>query len=250
VLFFIISQPAISPHAFPLKKDHFILSSSNIHHKIILRFFILQILLLAKSEKISNSSNHTASLLWTAIRQGDEKAFELLYNNTVLPLTNQAYHILKDRELVKDILQDVFVSLYIRRQELPADLNIVGYLTNAVKYKVSTHLRDQLSHDAHHVAILQQEQQAAFSPSFPYEQRELKTRIRESVETLPEKCRQAFMLNHYGSMSYKDIAQEMGISVKTVEKHIGKALQVLRKELNKEKMIPIALIVLSTFTDL
>lgn len=209
-------------------------------------FFILRILLLAKPEKIFNSSNHTDSLLWNAIRQGDEKAFELLYNNTVLPLTNQAYTILKDRELVKDILQDVFVSLYTRRNELPADLNIVGYLTNAVKYKVSTHLRDRLSRDTHHLAILQKEQQAAIAQSFPYEQRELQHRIRESIDTLPEKCRQAFMLNHYGSMSYKDIAQEMGISVKTVEKHIGKALQVLRKELNEEKLIPIALILLST----
>jgi RNA polymerase sigma-70 factor (ECF subfamily) len=202
--------------------------------------------LLAKSEKISISSNHIASLLWTAIRQGDEKAFEVLYNITVLPLTNQAYNILKDRELVKDILQDVFVSLYTRRHELPTDLNIVGYLTNAVKYKVSTHLRDQFSRDTHHVAILQQEQQTAFSQSFPYEQQELQHRIRESIDTLPEKCRQAFMLNHYGSMSYRDVAQEMGISVKTVEKHIGKALQVLRKELNEEKLIPIALILLST----
>ena len=205
--------------------------------------------MLPNLKKISNSSNHTASLLWTAIRQGDEKAFELLYNNTVLPLTNQAYNILKDRELVKDILQDVFVSLYTRRNELPTDLNIVGYLTNAVKYKVSTHLRDQLSRDTHHVAILQSEQQAELTPAFPYEQRELKNRIRESIDTLPEKCRQAFMLNHYGSMSYKDIAQEMGISVKTVEKHIGKALSVLRKELTEEKLVPVAFILLSTLVD-
>ena len=169
-----------------------------------------------------------------------------MYNNTVLPLTNQAYSILKDRELVKDILQDVFVSLYARRHELPTDMNIVGYLTNAVKYKVSTHLRDQLSRNTHHVAILQHEQQAALSQSFPYEQSELKNRIRKSIDTLPEKCRQAFMLNYYGSMPYKDIAQEMGISVKTVEKHIGKALQVLRAALNEEKLIPIAFILLST----
>ena len=54
------------------------------------------------------------------------------------------------------------------------------------------------------------------------------------------------MLNHYGSMSYKAIAEEMGISVKTVEKHIGKALQVLRKELTEEKLIGITLILLST----
>jgi RNA polymerase sigma-70 factor (ECF subfamily) len=180
-----------------------------------------------------NSSYYTSHLLWAAIQQGDENAFELLYDNTVISLTNQAFSILKDRELVKDILQDVFVTLYTRRNELPADMNVIGYLTNAVKYKVSTLLRDRLSRNTHHSTILQSELRASSSQSFPYENNELKNRIRASIETLPEKCRQAFMLNHYGSMSYKDIAQEMGISVKTVEKHIGKALQVLRNELRE-----------------
>jgi RNA polymerase sigma-70 factor (family 1) len=169
-----------------------------------------------------------------------------LYNNTVFILTHQAYSILKDRELVKDILQDIFVTLYTRRHELPTDLNIVGYLTNAVKYKVSTMLRDRLSKETHHLTILHSEQRATFSQAFPYEHTELKKRIRAGIDTLPGKCRQAFMLNHYGSMSYKDIAQEMGISVKTVEKHIGKALQVLRKELTEEKLVGVAIILLTT----
>jgi RNA polymerase sigma-70 factor (ECF subfamily) len=81
---------------------------------------------------------------------------------------------------------------------------------------------------------LEKEQGEELSQPFPYENTELKNRIRAGIDTLPEKCRQAFMLNHYGSMSYKDIAREMGISVKTVEKHIGKALQVLRREMKQE----------------
>ncbi len=57
------------------------------------------------------------------------------------------------------------------------------------------------------------------------------------------------MLNHYGSMSYKDIAQEMGISVKTVEKHIGKALQVLRNDLREEKLVSVvAALVITTLS--
>jgi len=209
-------------------------------------FLYCRILLRAKLLIIFTNSNHTCNQLWTAIRQGDEKAFELLYRNTILPLTNQAYSILKDRELTKDILQDVFVTLYTRRHELPDDLNIIGYLTNAVKYKVSTLLRDRLSKATHHLSILEKAQQAELSQPFPYENTELKRRIREGINTLPEKCRQAFMLNHYGSMSYKDIAREMGISVKTVEKHIGKALQVLRKELNEEHFIGITIALITT----
>jgi RNA polymerase sigma-70 factor (family 1) len=201
-----------------------------------LHFFILQILLPAMPT-ICNSSYNTSHQLWAAIQQGDENAFKLLYNITAIPLTNQAYNVIKNKEVVKDILQDVFVTLYMRRNELPADMNIVGYLTNAVKYKVSNQLRDQLSRNTHHSTILQSELRASLAQSFPYENNELKDRIRAGIETLPEKCRQAFMLNHYGSMSYKDIAQEMGISVKTVEKHIGKALQVLRNELKEEKRL-------------
>lgn len=211
-----------------------------------MHFFILQILLPAMPTNY-NSSYYISHQLWAAIQRGDESAFKLLYNNTVISLTNQAYSILKDKEVVKDIIQDVFVTLFTRRNELPADMNIIGYLTNAVKYKVSTQLRDQLSRNTHHTTILQSELRESLAQSFPYENNELKTRIRSSIETLPGKCRQAFMLNHYGSMSYKDIAHEMGISVKTVEKHIGKALQVLRNELREEKLIGVALLLLSMF---
>jgi RNA polymerase sigma factor (sigma-70 family) len=63
-----------------------------------------------------------------------------------------------------------------------------------------------------------------------YEKNELSHQIMEGIHMLPEKCRQAFILNYYENLPHKVIAQQMGISVKTVEKHIGKALKVLRKE--------------------
>lgn len=168
-----------------------------------------------------------------------------MYKRTVLPLSNLAYKLLKDKELTRDLLQDIFVSLYMRRHELPADINIAGYLSNAVKYKVSTVLRDRLSKEPHHQYLLRKEQQAELLQPDPYEHTALKKRIRAGVEVLPEKCRQAFMMNHYGSLSYKAIAHEMGISVKTVEKHISKALQLLRKELSEEQYMSIAIAMLT-----
>ncbi|WP_188315891.1 RNA polymerase sigma factor [Chitinophaga agrisoli] len=181
--------------------------------------------------------------MWQDIQQGDAKAFERLYQQTVIGLTNQAYSVLKDRELTQDILQDIYVSLYLRRFELPADINIGGYLNNAVKYKVSTILRDRLARAPHHSYLLRQEQEAEASQPDPYEHVALRQRIKAGIDTLPEKCRQAFMLNYYNSLSYKAIAHEMGISVKTVEKHISKALQVLRRELSGELYLFIAIAV-------
>lgn len=152
-------------------------------------------------------------------------------------LTNQAYKVVRDEEAVKDILQDVFVSLYMKRGELPEDINIMGYLTNAIKYKVSSYIRDKLSKEPHHQALLYREQQRELFQPDVYERKALSQQIQAGIDGLPEKCRQAFMLNHYGHLSHKAIALEMGISVKTVEKHISKALQVLRKELREEHYI-------------
>lgn len=152
-------------------------------------------------------------------------------------LTNQAYKVVRDEEAVKDMLQDVFVSLYMRRLELPEDINIMGYLSNAIKYKVSSYIRDKLSKEPHHQALLYREQQRELFQPDAYERKALSQQIQAGIDGLPEKCRQAFMLNHYDHLSYKAIALEMGISVKTVEKHISKALQVLRKELREEHYI-------------
>ena len=192
---------------------------------------------------ISNLS--TYDQLWQAIQRDDKRAFEELYKRIVLPLSKLAYGLLKDKELTRDILQDIFVSLYMRRHELASDINIGGYLHNAVRYKSSTVLRDRLAKEPHHLYLLKKEQEKELLQSDPYEYTALKKRIREGIDSLPEKCRQAFMMNHYGSLSYKAIAHEMGISVKTVEKHISKALQLLRKELSEEQYMCITIAVLA-----
>lgn len=171
-----------------------------------------------------------------------------MYRATVISLSNQAFRILKDREQVKDIIQDIFISLYLRRDELPGDVNISGYLNNAVKYKVSNQLRNKLLKENHHQVLIRQAHQQEVVQPVQLEQHELKNRIARSINTLPQKCREVFMLNYYGNMSYKTIAQEMGISVKTVEKHMSKALQVLRRELKEEHYLGMLLVAVSIYT--
>ncbi|MEI3797751.1 RNA polymerase sigma-70 factor, ECF subfamily [Chitinophaga ginsengisegetis] len=195
-----------------------------------------------------SAGQHTCDNLWQQARSGDTKAFELLYRATVISLSNQAFRILKDREQVKDIIQDIFTSLYLRRDELPGDVNISGYLNNAVKYKVSNQLRNKLLKENHHQVLIRQAHQQEVVQPVQLEQHELKNRIARSINTLPQKCKEVFMLNYYGNMSYKTIAQEMGISVKTVEKHMSKALQVLRRELKEEHYLGILLVAVSICT--
>lgn len=191
--------------------------------------------------------NHIDLETWIAVQQGDREAFERLYTKTVLQLTNHTYKIIKDEDLVKDILQEVYVSLYTKRNSLPSDLNVIGYLQNAVKYKVSTILRDRLSRETHHVHLLRQTQLMEASQPAPYEATELSSQIKAGINLLPEKCREAFILSHFDELNYKAVAERMGISVKTVEKHVSKALHILRNELREESSIYLMVVIAAGF---
>lgn len=159
----------------------------------------------------------------------------MLYHRTVVDLTNKAYRILKDPALTKDTVQEVYFKMYLKRHDLPADINITAYLHTSVKHRSLNLLRDHLNRQKHHVLLLDQaKRQEQDQQTLPYENTELKRKVKGSIHKLPEKCRQVFMLNYYENLSYKAIAERLDISVKTVEKHISKAFRILRQELGSE----------------
>jgi RNA polymerase sigma-70 factor (ECF subfamily) len=180
-------------------------------------------------------THYTDLQLWEQIRANNNACFDQLYQRTVVGLTNQAYKILQDVDLTRDTIQDVFLKMYLKRNELPANLNITGYLHTAVKHKSLNLLRDQLIRQKHHAIILEQSiSQEKSQPTDVYETTELKKMVQNSIQKLPHKCREAFMLNYYGNLPYKAIAEQLDISVKTVEKYISKAFRILRQELGSE----------------
>lgn len=179
--------------------------------------------------------HYTDTQLWEQVLAGNSACFDALYHRMVVALTNQAYRILKDVALTKDTVQEVFLKLYLKRNELPANLNVAAYLHTAVKHKSLNILRDQLTRQKHHAVILEQaDNQAPDQPTYFYENTELKRKVNGSIDKLPEKCREVFMLNYYENLPYKVIADQLDISVKTVEKHISKAFRILRQELGSE----------------
>ena len=154
-------------------------------------------------------------------------AFELLYNKTVIVLSTYALRILKDEHLVKDIIQDVFVNIYLRKEKIGEQINITGYLYNAVRYKVSNVLRDRNKMQVSS-ADTEKLEDIYYEEVYSAEENENYHQLENNIGSLPEKCRKAFILNYVDELSYKEIASKMNISIKTVEKHISKALRLLR----------------------
>lgn len=199
------------------------------------------ILAIPKSNQVIYKTNtYTDSELFQLLLQGEEWAFDAIYAQYSIPLLNEAYKRLKSKEEAKEVVQEVFISLFVNKTTIRHTENIGGYLHSILRYKVLDIIRTDLRHASHHAQISRQ--QEPFDIAHPLEKKELEIRLQQCIQALPEKCREAFLLSRYEHLSYKAIAAQLNISVNTVEKHIGKALRILRVQLGENGLLALLLL--------
>ena len=165
------------------------------------------------------------------LKRGDELAFSEIYDRYWQKLFSIAANKLNNLTEAEELVQDIFLDLWKRHENIDIHSTLSAYLAVAVKYKVLDILAKRAQqwkyrHYASHTlaqADHSTEQWLAFE--------ELKERIERSVAKLPEKCRLVFELSRNKGLSQKEIALEMGIAEKTVEAHLGNALRKLRTSL-------------------
>jgi len=141
----------------------------------------------------------------------------------------------------EDILQNVFLKLWEKRTLLSADTNLNAYLLTMVKNRCMDFLNHQkvVERYASHQKTIQQETSFNYYAisKFDPEQMDIEALERlaeKAIAELPEQCRKVFELSRYEGLKYREIAERLGISVKTVETHISNALKILRKKLITE----------------
>jgi len=167
--------------------------------------------------------------LWERVTAGDEGAFAEIYNRYWKKLLTVAIHKCGgDIEEAEEIVQDIFVALWSRRTGLELTSSLGKYLAAAVKYRVIKCLarraiRRRYEAENSHVFSL-----TDHSTQHWLEFEEVKDRLEALVTALPEKCQLVYRLSRESGYSQKEIAGELGISEKTVEAHLGKALKSLR----------------------
>lgn len=162
--------------------------------------------------------------------QGDEKAFEILFKSLYQPLCNSANSILNDIDEAEETVQGVFISLWEKSEKMEIQVSIKSYLYRAVHNAALNRIKHQKVRKQY-----EQEQQAIVAHAEPAShlslQNELQKQIQDAIEGLPEQCRLVFKLSRFEELKYAEIAERLGISVKTVENQMGKALRVLREKL-------------------
>lgn len=173
------------------------------------------------------------------LNRGEEKSISILYEKYSEELFVSAYNLIKNKEICEDILQDVFVNIWNKREDLKIKTSIKGYLYASVMYGVYGYFRK--NKDKINVeflegfdTLIQQN-----NPETQLIQEEIISQINSIIESLPEKCRQVFEMSRNEQLSHKEIAARLNISTKTIETHITKALKIIRSSLGNAYSVEI-----------
>jgi RNA polymerase sigma-70 factor (ECF subfamily) len=161
----------------------------------------------------------------------NETAFEQVFKTHYKNLYAYALTILKDEIEAEEIVQQVFFKLWDRSEKLHVSGPVAAYLYRAVHNESLNFLKHQKVKETHRLHVAYAMKNNTEQPQGKMLSRELEQKFREALNELPEQCRTVFQLSRFEDMKYRDIADKLQISVKTVENHMGKALKILRTQL-------------------
>lgn len=170
-----------------------------------------------------------------------EALFEQAFKAHFRRLHVYAITIVKDEIVAEEMVQNVFCKLWERNREIVAEQAVTSYLYRAVHNESLNYLKHQKVKQAYQTyAMKQGEADAAGTHSVTY--KELEARLESSLRELPEQCRTVFQMSRFEGLKYREIAERLNVSVKTIEKQMSKALQILRLKLADH--LPASLILL------
>ena len=171
-----------------------------------------------------------------ALKRGEKKAFEKVYLEFFDVLYHLSLQYLEREDLAEESVQDSFMKLWEVRKTLNDNTNIKNFLYTITKNNCLNHLRNEKT-------VLKYQQNLKYlEMQFNYEALEkmgdqilqfdeLQKKIEEGIDKLPEEVKKVFVMNRFEDLKYREIAEKLEISPKTVEARISKALVSLRKDL-------------------
>jgi RNA polymerase sigma-70 factor (ECF subfamily) len=177
-----------------------------------------------------------------SLRTGDEKVFEQLFRYYYQRLCNYACGILNDMDEAEETVQNVFLGVWEKRIVIEITTSLKSYLYRAIHNASLNKIKHGKIRQLYANEYAQQTSPVYEHTTQTVYKNELEKQIHAAINELPEQCRMVFKLSRFEEMKYSEIAEHLGISVKTVENHMGKALKMMRQQL--KDYLPIILLLI------
>lgn len=174
---------------------------------------------------------YSDSTVIALLKEGSEKVFEWVFKTHFKSLHAYAYAFLKDDELAEEVVQNIFCRVWEKREQLKTDGSIKAYLYRAVHNESLNYIKHQkvkANFETYYSGQMEEQNEHASDKVMTGE---LESRIRQAMLELPQQCRIIFQMSRFEALKYQQIADQMGLSVKTIENQMGKALKLMRLKL-------------------
>ena len=158
-----------------------------------------------------------------------EREFEAFFNLHYPVMVGFALNYIHDKDQAEELVQDVFTNMWVKADGLKINSSVKSFLFTATRnacLNFLKHKKVELQYAGQYVHASSHHENAV-------EYDELVGRLELAMNKIPEKCREIFELNRFEGKRYKEIAEELSLSLKTVENQMGKALKILREELGE-----------------
>ncbi|MFC2129671.1 RNA polymerase sigma-70 factor [Bacteroidota bacterium] len=177
------------------------------------------------------------------IKSVSREEFEILFRTHYSDLCAYANVYMKDLEAAEELVQEVFFKLWSKRDSIEITSSMQSYLFRAVRnssLNLIKHINIREEYKAHN------EREISYSEMEHYDEveaSELEQKISQAIDELPTERRKIFIMSRYDGLKYGEIAEKLGISPKTVENQMGKALKFMREHL-KEYLTYLIIVIL------
>ncbi|MBO9153447.1 RNA polymerase sigma factor [Chitinophaga sp. GCM10012297] len=174
------------------------------------------------------------------LKSGDQSAFAQIYERYWRVIYGHVYKMLLDEEEAKDVIQEVFSEIWIKREQHYS--NLAGYLYVSARHKVINLVRKTKFHSAYLDSLSRFANGISTATLEQLDEKDLAAAIEREIQGLPPRMKEIFELSRKENLSYKEIAGRLGISDKTVKKQMHKSLQQIRLNLKDSGAVAIVLL--------
>ncbi|MPQ47464.1 RNA polymerase sigma-70 factor [Marinifilum sp. N1E240] len=171
--------------------------------------------------------------LYTKLKAGDKNAFQELFEEYYTSMYFYACKFVDD-DLARDLVHDVFMIFWQNKENITIKSSLSAYLFRMVRNKCLQEIERQKVRNNYSTEALNLDELAYYNDGIKsIIELELEEKLKEAMDKMPDACRKVFIMSRFNGLKNKEIAEQLGISLKAVEKQITKALKILRLELKE-----------------